>query len=107
MNWYNIQVYNKTYLFIGAIIGTTAAFLDANKKFTTLWEKYLEKFCPEKYDRIELIRWIATLVCCPWIRMLYSLLLISEQQGIGKSILGQRIISPMIVSAWFRCVGIT
>lgn len=53
------------------------------------WEDYLAHLFPVDADRHEAKRWIATLIARRDIRMLYSLLLVSTTQGVGKSTLGQ------------------
>lgn len=63
------------------------------------WIDYLEATFPIAADRAEVIRWAATLVCHPEIKMSYGVLLISETQGVGKSTLGSDILKPM-VGAW-------
>ena len=42
------------------------------------------------------MRWCATLVARPDIRMEYGVLLISEMQGVGKGTLGERILAPLV-----------
>lgn len=44
----------------------------------------------------EALRWVATLVAKPDIRMGYGLLLISEAQGVGKTTLGSSILAPLV-----------
>jgi hypothetical protein len=44
----------------------------------------------------EALRWCATLIAKPEVRMLYGLLLISEMQGVGKSTLSSRILAPLV-----------
>jgi hypothetical protein len=60
------------------------------------WLKFLEHLVPSKDDRHELMRWCATLIARPDIRMLYGVLLISETQGIGKGTLGEKILAPLV-----------
>jgi hypothetical protein len=60
------------------------------------WLKYLKHLIPEKTDRIELMRWIATLIARPGIKMSYGVLLISETQGVGKSTLGEKVLLPLL-----------
>lgn len=50
--------------------------------------EYMEHLICDPSDRKELLRWVATLVAKPGTRMAYSVLLISNQQGVGKSTLG-------------------
>ena len=42
------------------------------------------------------LRWCATLIARPDIRMAYGLLLISEAQGVGKTTLGSSILAPLV-----------
>lgn len=61
--------------------------------------KYMRHLIPNATDRIEMLRWCATLMARPDIKMLYGILLISTTQGVGKSTLGEAILSP-IVGMW-------
>lgn len=56
---------------------------------TQPWEDYLQHLIPVEADRHEVKRWVATLIARRDVRMLYSLLLVSATQGVGKSTLGQ------------------
>jgi hypothetical protein len=60
------------------------------------WLDFMEGLIPGERDRYEVMRWVATLVARPDIRMLYGLLLISEMQGVGKGTLGERILTPLV-----------
>ena len=51
------------------------------------WLRYLKHMFPNESERHEICRWVATLIVHPEIRMRYGLLLISEQQGVGKTTL--------------------
>ena len=42
------------------------------------------------------MRWCATLIARPDIRMQYGVLLISETQGVGKGTLGEKILLPLV-----------
>jgi hypothetical protein len=44
----------------------------------------------------EVLRWCATLIAKPEVRMHYGLLLISERQGVGKTTLGASILAPLV-----------
>lgn len=57
---------------------------------------FMEHLFPIERDRIEVMRWIATLISRPDIKMTYALLLISEAQGVGKGTLGDRILKPIL-----------
>jgi hypothetical protein len=58
--------------------------------------EFMEHLVPEAVERIELLRWIATLVARPKIKMVYGVLLISEMQGVGKGTLGEKILAPLV-----------
>lgn len=49
---------------------------------------YIEHLLPIAKDRAALLRWMATLIARRDVKMRYSLLAISKQQGVGKSTLG-------------------
>jgi hypothetical protein len=52
------------------------------------WIDFMSKLIPDQHDLIEMLRWVATMIHRPDIKMVYGLLLVSETQGIGKSTLG-------------------
>ena len=52
------------------------------------WLEFVAYLVPNERERGEVLRWIATLLARPKIRMGYSLLMVSERQGVGKSLLG-------------------
>jgi hypothetical protein len=58
--------------------------------------EYMTYMVPHERDRHELMKWCATLIARPDIRMIYGVLLISEKQGIGKGTLGEAILCPLI-----------
>ncbi len=60
------------------------------------WFKFLEHLFPIARDREEVMRWIATLIARPDIRMKYGILAISETQGVGKTTLGEEILAPLV-----------
>lgn len=63
----------------------------------TPWLEYMEYMIPDEKERYEVLRWCATLIARPEIRMTYALLLISEMTGTGKSTLGKilsRLVGP-------------
>jgi hypothetical protein len=60
------------------------------------WLGFLEMLIPDKDDRKEVMRWCATLIARPAIKMHYGLLLISETQGVGKSTLGEKMLAPLV-----------
>jgi len=63
------------------------------------WIDFLEGLVTDEKDRHELMRWCATLIARPDIKMLYGVLLISEMQGVGKGTLGEKILAPLVGEA--------
>ena len=57
---------------------------------------FMEYLIPKESERQEVLRWCATLIARPDIKLSYALLLISEQTGTGKSTLGEKILAPLI-----------
>lgn len=57
---------------------------------------YMTHLIPNERDRIEVMRWCATLIARPDIRMGYGLLMISEEQGVGKTTLALNILRPLV-----------
>jgi hypothetical protein len=57
---------------------------------------FMAHLMPDDGDRIEAMRWIATLIARPEVRMRYGMLLISEAQGVGKTTLGSAILAPLL-----------
>lgn len=70
---------------IKAIQGPVQRFLD-----------YMEWLLPIKKDMEHMLRWCATLMARPDIKMLYGVLLISDTQGVGKSTLGEKVLAPIV-----------
>jgi len=61
-----------------------------------LWLEYMKHLIPHEGDRHHLMRWCATLIARPGIKMRYGVLLVSEMQGVGKTTLGQEILAPLV-----------
>ncbi len=57
---------------------------------------FINHLVPDKKEAHELLRWIATLIARPDIRMLYGVLLISQQTGLGKTLLCESIVAPLV-----------
>jgi hypothetical protein len=57
---------------------------------------FMEHLIPDEKDRTELMRWCATLIALPETKITYGVLLISEVQGVGKSTLGEKILTPIL-----------
>lgn len=62
----------------------------------TPWTDFMAHLIEDPYDRVETLRWVATLIARPEIKMQYGILLISETQGVGKSTLGEKILGPLL-----------
>lgn len=60
------------------------------------WLEFLEYMFVNEHERKEVEKWCATLIARPDIRMPYGLLLVSEQQGVGKTTLGAHILAPLV-----------
>lgn len=60
------------------------------------WLEFLEYLLPVADERKDIMKWCATLIARPEVRMEYGLLLISETQGIGKTTLASKILAPLV-----------
>ncbi len=60
------------------------------------WVEYLAHMFPDPDDRHEVMRWVATMIARPDIKINYAMLLISEQQGVGKSTLASFVLAPLV-----------
>lgn len=60
------------------------------------WLEFLEYMFVDVDERKEMMRWCATLIAKPEVRMPYGILLVSETQGIGKTTLGSLILAPLV-----------
>lgn len=74
----------------------TPSIIRAEKGDPAPWLDFMDRLIPAEKDRTELLRWVATLVARPEIKMTYGVLLISETQGIGKGTLGEKILAPLV-----------
>jgi hypothetical protein len=66
------------------------------KRDVSMFLDFMEHLIPIESDRFETLRWCATLLACPSVKMHYGLLLISESQGVGKTTLGEKILAPIV-----------
>jgi len=60
------------------------------------WITFMKHLIPDEGDRAETLKWVATLIACPSVHMMYGVLLLSEQQGVGKGTLMEKILAPLI-----------
>lgn len=72
------------------------SIIKAEEGDATPWVEFTNHLVPDHHDRTELLRWCATLISKPDVRMTYGVLLISEQQGVGKGTLGEKILAPLV-----------
>ncbi|HEY7415023.1 MAG TPA: primase-helicase family protein, partial [Ktedonobacteraceae bacterium] len=49
------------------------------------WVDFLERLIPNELERSHVMKWAATLISCPGVKMNYGILLVSEMQGVGKT----------------------
>jgi hypothetical protein len=70
--------------------------IEKKKGDNKLWTEFLEHLFPDEEDRYQVMRWIATLIARPKIKINYAVLLISETQGVGKSTLGSYVLEPIL-----------
>jgi hypothetical protein len=61
-----------------------------------LWLDFMAHLFPIKVDRDLVLRWCATLIARPDVRMRYGLLLMSLTQGVGKGTLMEKILAPLV-----------
>ncbi len=57
---------------------------------------FLSYLFPHDDERKHVMRWCATLIARPEVRMHYGLLLVSEAQGIGKTTLVSSVLAPLV-----------
>lgn len=60
------------------------------------WIEFLDYLFIDDEEREQVKKWCATLIAKPEVRMEYALLLISEEQGIGKTTLGAKVLAPLV-----------
>jgi len=60
------------------------------------WIEFMEYLFRDPAERREMMRWCATLIARPDIRMGYATLMVSETQGVGKNTLGEKILAPLV-----------
>jgi hypothetical protein len=58
--------------------------------------EFISYMFPNEEEAKEVMRWCATLIARPAVRMEYGLLLVSEAQGIGKTTLGSDILAKLV-----------
>ena len=60
------------------------------------WLEYLDYLIPDNEECYQFQRWCATLIARPDIRMSFATLLVSNETGIGKSTVGEKVLSPLV-----------
>lgn len=76
----------------------TPTHIKAHKGSAKVWLEFMEYLVPDKDERHNLMRWCATLIARPDLKMEYGVLMVSEHQGIGKTTLGNSILAPLVGS---------
>ena len=74
----------------------TPGHVRANNNDPQPFIDYMKNLIPDDSDRINLMKYVATLIAKPQIRMMFGVLLYSQTQGIGKSTLMEKILTPII-----------
>jgi len=64
---------------------------------------FIKYLVPAESDQNHLLKWIATLIARPDIRMTYGLLLWSITQGVGKTTLAEQILMPLVGRHNYSC----
>jgi hypothetical protein len=72
------------------------AQIKATKGDPSPFLRFMEYLIVREEERFDVLRWCATLIAKPEIRMIWALLLISETQGVGKSTLSSHILAPLV-----------
>jgi hypothetical protein len=57
---------------------------------------FMAHLIPPEEDRKHVMKWCATLIAVPSVRITYGLLLVSENQRVGKGTLGEKILAPLV-----------
>ena len=57
---------------------------------------FMKHLVPNKLERENVMCWIATLIARPEVRMRWALLMISVTEGVGKTTLGEKILTPLL-----------
>ena len=60
------------------------------------WLEFMRFLVPDERERHQLLRWCATLVGRPDIRMEYAVLMVTDSFGIGKTTLGESVLAPLV-----------
>lgn len=88
-------IYGENGSYINTHVGTEDT-IKLEKGDVSPFVEFMEHLIVNDTDRLELMRWCATLIARPDVKMSYGVLLISETQGIGKSTLGEKILAPLM-----------
>jgi hypothetical protein len=74
----------------------TPSVIKSDKGDETPFLDFMKILCESDNDRHEILRWMATIISRPDVKMKYGILAISSVQGVGKSTLGSAILAPLI-----------
>jgi hypothetical protein len=70
---------------IGRVKGDSTQFLE-----------FMTHLIPVEKDRAHTLKWCATLIACLDVKMKYGILMISEEQGVGKGTLMEKVLAPIV-----------
>jgi hypothetical protein len=59
------------------------------------WLDFMVHLFPDNADRDRQLRWCATFIACPGIRIKFGILIISVMQGVGKGTLMEKVLAPL------------
>lgn len=71
-------------------------FIKPLKGSVTPFINFMEYLFPRPEECREMLKWCATLIARPEVKMGYGVLLVSEQQGMGKTTLGSHVLAPLV-----------
>lgn len=57
---------------------------------------FISYLIPNEAEQKEVLRWAATIIARPDIRLGYAMLMVSEKQGMGKTLLAEKILAPLV-----------
>ena len=72
------------------------SIIEAAKGDPEPWLNFMDHLIEDEADCTEMLRWCATLIARPDIKILYGVLLVSDVQGVGESSLGEKILGPLL-----------
>lgn len=74
----------------------TPSLIKEREGDVSLFLEFMDWIFPHDLERKQVMRWIATLIARPQMKMKYSLMMVSETQGVGKTTLCTSIVAPIV-----------